>query len=277
MRVAQLSYPKLGFWSKLLSGRSSLSKLPVHKRQRKYSANPVQPTIYAIGDVHGRIDLLTKLHNSIDRDWAERDARGSMALEIYLGDLIDRGPGSANVVAELLKRKATRNCVFILGNHEVEFLHVLAGTAKPEQIMQWLRMGGAATAQSYGVKDIPRRIEQGTARFVATLKEGVPESHRQFLENSQLLYVAEPYLFVHAGIRPGLGLAQQSSVDLFSIREEFLLSDDKHDYVVVHGHTPVMDVQFLSNRINVDTGAFATNRLSCVRLDNDGTASLLID
>jgi serine/threonine protein phosphatase 1 len=143
--------------------------------------------------------------------------------------------------------------------------------------MNWLRNGGAATAMSYGVKDIPRRIEQATAHFMADIKKRVPEAHRQFLEKAQLFYAAEPYLFVHAGIRPGLGLDQQSSVDLLSIREDFLHSDERHDYVVVHGHTPVMNVQFLFNRINVDTGAFATNRLSCVRFDNDGMASLLID
>ncbi len=253
-----------------------MAKLPVHMRARKYPSNPSQPTIYAIGDIHGRLDLLTTLHKAIGKDWESRRLPGGTAIEVYLGDLIDRGPESAGVIAALLKRKATRDCVFLLGNHEAEFLRILSGSATPDMVMNWLRMGGSATAMSYGIKDIPRKADQSIARFVADLREQVSAAHRQFLDNAQLFYASEPYLFVHAGIRPGLGLAQQSSVDLLSIREDFLRSDVRHDYVVVHGHTPVLDVQFLSNRINLDTGAFATNRLSCVRFDNDGTASLLI-
>lgn len=275
MRIVELSSAKPGFWSKWLPGHRAARALSAHRRQRKYQANSGQPTIYVIGDVHGRLDLLEALHNAIDRDWAARGGAGAAVLEIYLGDLVDRGPNSAGVVARLLERKSTRPCVFILGNHEAEFLRVLAGTATPEQITNWLRMGGAATAMSYGVTDIPRRGEQDASGFIASLQARIPSAHLQFLESSHLFYVAKPYLFVHAGIRPGLLLVQQSSIDLLSIRDDFLLSDESHDYVVVHGHTPVMDVQFLANRINVDTGAFATNRLSCVRLDNDGNAAVL--
>src|ERR1700712_3525878 len=111
MRAVPLTYPKSGFWSNLLSGKKGLGKVPVLRRERTYSANPAQPTIYAIGDVHGRIDLLAKLHKSIDRDWSTRDRRG-VVVEIYLGDLIDRGPGSANVIDALLTRQTVRHCVF---------------------------------------------------------------------------------------------------------------------------------------------------------------------
>lgn len=258
-----------------MARRNVVLRSPGNLRQRKYPANSGQPTIYAIGDVHGRLDLLKRLHDAIDQDWAGTRAQGGIAVEIYLGDAIDRGPNSAGVIEELLKRRTERHCVFILGNHEAEFIRVLAGSATPEQVMHWLRMGGATTAMSYGAHEIPFQSEDGAAKFILTLGQRVPETHRWFLHNYKLFYVIEPYLFVHAGIRPGVPLTRQSNVDLLSIRDEFLLSEEKHEHIVVHGHTPVMSVQLLANRINVDTGAFATNRLSCVRLDNDGTATVL--
>ncbi len=246
---------------------------PVH--QRHYPANPDLPTHYAIGDVHGRLDLLTALHHAIDEDQAQQNTEGGQAIEVYLGDLIDRGPSSAGVIAQLLERGANRPCIFLRGNHEAEFMRVLEGAAQPAQIMTWLKFGGGATALSYGVSELPRFADEVALRFMAELQVRVPLSHRKFLARTQLYYVAEPYLFVHAGLRPGLALEAQSDLDLLTIRDEFLDSRKMYDHIVVHGHTPVMEVQFLANRINVDTGAFATNRLSCVRLDGSGTASLL--
>lgn len=262
---------KTGWFSRKLAAGRAIPRV----LQRKYPPNPDLPTYYAIGDVHGRLDLLTALHHAMDQDRQGPCPVGGHAIEVYLGDLVDRGPGSAGVIAELIKRSAARHCIFIRGNHEVEFMRVLDGNATPTQIVNWLRFGGTATAMSYGVMDLPRFDDENVLPFVAEMQERVPSSHRQFLAGSTLFHEALPYVFVHAGVRPGVALELQSGLDLLTIREEFLESKTDHGHIVVHGHTPVLEVQLLPNRINVDTGAFATNRLSCVRLDGTGTASVL--
>jgi serine/threonine protein phosphatase 1 len=231
----------------------------------RYPAAPHGLTLYLVGDIHGRLDLLLNVHRQIDEDRALR--AGGPAREIYVGDYIDRGPNAAGVVSKLIDRAAEVGAVFLRGNHEQILLDLLDGR---DCLEDWLSVGGTATLLSYGVA--PSLL----ARFVSPaairrqLEAALPAEHRRFYEQTRLYARLGAYLAVHAGLRPGIRLDQQSPMDLLCIRREFLQHSGDFGFVVVHGHTPVMAPELRSNRINIDTGAFATNRLTCLRIDADG-------
>jgi serine/threonine protein phosphatase 1 len=231
----------------------------------RYPPAPDGLTLYVVGDIHGRLDLLRDVHRRIDADKAR--VGGGPAREIYLGDYIDRGPSSADVVAELLDRAARVDTVFLRGNHEQMLLDLLAGQAILED---WLHVGGTATLLSYGVA--PRLIARlvSPAAIRRQLEAALPAAHRRFYEETRLYARLGPYLAVHAGLRPGLPLEAQSPMDLLCIRREFLQFAGDLGFIVVHGHTPAMAPELRPNRINIDTGAFATNRLTTLRIDADG-------
>jgi serine/threonine protein phosphatase 1 len=231
----------------------------------RYPSAPDGLILYLVGDIHGRLDLLRDVHRQIDADKAHHG--GGPAREIYLGDYIDRGPSSAGVVSQLLDRAAHVETVFLRGNHEQMLLDLLDGH---DCLEDWLHVGGTATLLSYGVA--PRLLARlvSPAAIRRQLEAALPAEHRRFYEGTRLYARLGPYLAVHAGLRPGIPLEAQTPMDLLCIRREFLQYAGDLGFVVVHGHTPVMEPELRPNRINIDTGAFATNRLTSLRIDTDG-------
>ena len=226
-------------------------------------SGPRRHRAYAIGDVHGRLDLLQSLLAAIEADIQSH--RKSKVSIVFLGDLIDRGPESAQVI-ELLRtyRPANAATHFLMGNHEEVMLRVLDG--ETELVDSWLRFGGAETLRSYGIepRDL-RRLDEGG--MIARLRAAVPDRHRRFLAGFSDSISFGDYLFVHAGIRPGIDLAEQTHSDLRWIREPFLTDSSDHGFVVVHGHTIINRVEVTSNRIGIDTGAFSTGTLTALAID----------
>lgn len=242
-------------FSRLFPSRSAL-KVPLR-------SIPSGERIYAIGDVHGRLDLTQKLLAIIGEDNARRAPAKSQV--IFLGDLIDRGPQSADVVeyARNLEND-TFSYRFLLGNHEEVFLKALAGDLKA--LTFFTRIGGRETILSYGVSeseylkcDYPELLEFLTAR--------VPRNHVEFFNRFDDMIVAGDYAFVHAGIKPGRPLAHQRPHDLRWIRSEFLDYPSPHEKIIVHGHTITHDVQFMQNRIGIDTGAYRSDKLTAIGLE----------
>jgi serine/threonine protein phosphatase 1 len=234
------------------------------RRRKRLARVPQGTRVYAVGDVHGRADLLAQLFSEIDADLKAHPAL--RVINVFLGDYIDRGPHSRQVLDLLLARSQRHETIFLKGNHEVlleEFLR------KPESFATWRDVGGIDTLLSYGIRppsnpDAPERM-----MLAQRLAEVLPPAHRQFLRNLERSFSCGDFFFVHAGVRPGVPLSQQADEDLFWIRNEFLNSGERFGKIIVHGHNPVMDVEFHSNRVNIDTGAFVTGRLSCLRIDSD--------
>lgn len=226
---------------------------------------PENEVIYAIGDIHGRDDLLGQLHASIEADLADSPA-GRSATVVYLGDYVDRGPDSRTVIDRLINRPiSAARSVYLKGNHEDAMLRFLAGEDGGET---WLGIGGGATARSYGVslRDIDNRaLSPELVR--RRLNDTIPPQHLAFLQRLRLTYEAGDYLFVHAGIRPGSAIEEQDPKDLLWIRGEFLKSRCRYGKIVIHGHSSGSEIVVRANRICVDTAAYATDRLSCVVLE----------
>jgi serine/threonine protein phosphatase 1 len=215
--------------------------------------------IYAIGDVHGRADLLARLLSQIELDLALHPA--SRPITVFLGDYIDRGPASKEVLELLVEWRGAQQAVFLKGNHEDFLLRFLKN---PAVLDDWRYCGGLETLISYGLKPPinPTPLEQ--AELAHGLAGALPATHRAFLGALELFFVCGEFLFVHAGLRPLVPIERQSEDDLLWIREEFLLWEKPFEKLVVHGHTPVHKVDIRPNRINIDTGAFATGRLTCM-------------
>jgi len=218
---------------------------------------------YAVGDVHGRLDLLEELLAKIHADLQHHPSRKT--LLVFVGDLIDRGPKSAQVIERLrtYKRQWIRP-FFLLGNHEEVLLRILGGDA--ELITKWRWFGGAECLQSYGLD--PEQFSQISDQLALELvREAIPKEHVQFLESFVDSCRFGDYLFVHAGIRPGVELEDQRQSDLRWIREPFLLDETDHGFVVVHGHTISSEVEERANRIGIDTGAYRTNVLTALAIE----------
>lgn len=237
----------------------------VSRKQPRSWAVPDGRRIYGVGDIHGRLDLLDRLLAQIDDD--DR-ARGSAASEfVFLGDLVDRGPDSRGVVERLLALAAERRPVrFLMGNHEQVFLRALEGDLKALRFLT--RIGGRETLLSYGITDEEYRglDFENLARIA---RERVPESHIRFLSAFENWIEIGDYLFVHAGLRPGVALEEQSLADLCWIRDDFLRHRDSFGKMVVHGHSISADIDERPNRIGIDTGAFASGRLTAIGLEGD--------
>jgi len=220
---------------------------------------------YAVGDIHGRLDLLDQILAKIEADDAPRAA--AITTIVFLGDLIDRGPQSAQVVERLRTyRPDFAEPVFLMGNHEEVLLRILAG--ETEILPDWLRFGGAECARSYGVDPVQlETVEPGTA--VRKLRRAVPKDHVTFLSEFADTASFGDYLFVHAGIRPGIPLERQDAEDLRWIRGPFLDDPSDHGVIVVHGHTIAEEVDEQPNRIGLDTGACWTGVLTAVGLQGN--------
>ena len=247
-----------------LFGGWSRAAPPVAARR---AVAPPDCRLHAIGDIHGRLDLLTALHGDIRADREARPHDGTDVV-IYLGDYVDRGPYSREVIEYLLGDPLPGfTAVHLMGNHDEAMLKFLEDvTIGPT----WASFGGESTLLSYGVRTTPdmigrRRFESMREQLIAKM----PQSHAGFLRGLELSYQAGDYLFAHAGIRPGVPLDKQAPDDLLWIRGTFLSSDADHGKVVVHGHTPTDEPQVRPNRIGIDTGAFASGILTCLVLEGE--------
>ena len=250
--------PRLLRWIRQIGGRKPAAESP----DVGYPGIDERSVLYVVGDIHGRSDLLDRIFKAINRNrLMDPDKR---ALEIYLGDYVDRGPDSAGVIARLRKRASRRPVRLLLGNHEAMFMDFLGGKSEHS----WLENGGMATAFSYGVDPwLGPDLREALIR-------AIPPEDLTFLNSLRPSFRYGPYFFVHAGIRPNRTIEDQSLDDLIWIRKEFLDHAGPFGPIVVHGHTPNAEPEFRPNRINLDTGAFATNRLTCLRIDKNGPVLL---
>lgn len=230
--------------------------------------------VYAVGDIHGRYDLFKRMLGELVRDAAER-AAGRRPIIILCGDYVDRGPDSAEVLAALtwLNQRQDYETHFLLGNHEQAMLRYIDD---PEDGRPWIGFGGAETLRSYGVT--PPDVAEEPGEHLAArdrLLAAMPASHLHLLHSLERLVTIGDYAFCHAGIRPGRALADQSLEDLLWIREPFLASTQRFEKIIVHGHSwSGPDPVIRANRIGIDTGAYETGVLTCIRLE-DGELSLL--
>jgi serine/threonine protein phosphatase 1 len=239
----------------------AIKKLFTPHPRRPLPAIPPGERVYAVGDVHGRLDLFDSLITAIEADDACRwPAKTTIVL---LGDLVDRGENSAGVLASaraLSKRRSTR---IICGNHEEMFLRCFDDL---ELIPHFLRYGGRETLLSYGADG--ELLSNGTPEEIQQLfREFVPAQDIHFMQGFENLLVIGDYLFVHAGISPGEQLEEQRIKDMRWIREPFLSHGGDHGYIVVHGHTVSEETVVRSNRIGVDTGAYLTGKLTALGLE----------
>ena len=220
---------------------------------------------YVVGDIHGRLDLLEDLLTKIHAELEHRPV--SKALLVFVGDLIDRGPSSAQVIERLRTySRADIQPIFLLGNHEEILLRILDGES--ELITKWRWFGGSECLESYGL-DAARLGRLSEEDALEVIRAAIPREHVEFLESFVDSYRFGDYLFVHAGIRPGIELEQQSQFDLRWIREPFLLDESDHGFVVVHGHTISNKVEERPNRIGIDTGAYRTDVLTALAIEGD--------
>ncbi|WP_428492678.1 metallophosphoesterase family protein [Rhodopila sp.] len=220
---------------------------------------PPGQRVYAVGDIHGCLDRLAALHEMIAEDIAERPVAHTTL--VHLGDYVDRGTDSAQVVDWLINRPPVPadEIVNLMGNHEHMMLSAVVGTER-EAPSQWLVNGGADSLASWGIaRTVP------AAEWAAR----IPLQHLMFLRDLEISRRIGPYLFVHAGIRPGVPLDSQSRQDMMWIREPFLSSAADYGVVVVHGHTPKREPVVAANRIAIDTGAVLGGALTCVVLQED--------
>jgi serine/threonine protein phosphatase 1 len=220
--------------------------------------------VYAIGDIHGRNDLLQALLAKIDADDAQRGPADTHI--IFLGDLMDRGPDSAGVIETAMAMKAAGKKVrFLMGNHEEVFVRACRKN-DPKITRFFLRIGGEATVLSYPIT----RMEYMTLdmeQLCERLTTLVPHEHLEFIESFEDQIVIGDYAFVHAGVRPGVPLADQKPSDLRWIREEFVEQRGDLEKVVVYGHTIYDDIEERGSRIGIDTGAYASDKLTALALE----------
>ncbi len=229
--------------------------------------------VYAIGDVHGCYDILTRLLAMIADDVAAR-GQGRRPLLVFVGDYVDRGPATAKVLSSLvwLQRHAPFEPRFLKGNHE-EML--LAWLDDPAESRGWLRVGGAETLRSYAVEP-PAEVDaiDDHLRARDDLLERMPASHLRFLQALELTLTLGDYAFVHAGVRPGVPLRKQVPADLLWIREPFLSHGKRFEKVIVHGHTwDSAEPMIREQRIGIDTGVYRTGVLTALRLEDGRIAS----
>ncbi|MGH6785821.1 MAG: metallophosphoesterase family protein [Novosphingobium sp.] len=226
-------------------------------------AVPAGERVYAVGDVHGRSDLFASLIEAIDADDAMRGA--ARTTVVLLGDLVDRGPDSAGVIRLARDWRARRKVRLIAGNHEEMFL---ASFTDRETCKHFLKYGGRETALSYPI-DRDAWNAADIAQAQALMEAHVPADDRRFLDNAEDMIAIGDYLFVHAGIAPGVPFEDQRTSELRWIREPFLSHRGNHGAVVVHGHTITRAPVLRANRIGLDTGAYQSGRLTALGLEGD--------
>jgi serine/threonine protein phosphatase 1 len=232
------------------------------------ASTPSDTRIYAIGDIHGRADLLIETIERIDDDLERRPIGHS--VEVYLGDYVDRGPDAKTVIDLLSVRLVTNRAICLRGNHEDMMERFLKD---PAHLEAWSQLGGLATLASYGVVPHPSGNET-SGDLHHRFCQMFPRSHLLFLQCLKPWLGCGDFLFVHAGIRPGVPFERQQLNDLIWIRGEFLESQLDHGKLIVHGHTPVPHPDIRANRINIDTGAVWTGALTCIAIE--GTSIMFL-
>ncbi len=239
---------------------------PVRPRRRRIDLgqNPPPYPIYAIGDVHGCLDELRDAEARIAHDMAVNHRPGMVVL---LGDYVDRGPASAHVLEHLIRpSEHGLRRIPLCGNHDDIFSKFVDD---PERYSEWLGMGGEQTLLSYGLDPygLGTRGKRQRAKLGDLLLETVPVPHRKFLANLPVSLTVGKLVFVHAGLRPGIPLLQQSDEDMLWIREAFLATGPQLPLLVVHGHTPHPEPDLGPGRIGIDTGAYYSGRLTVLKID----------
>jgi serine/threonine protein phosphatase 1 len=225
---------------------------------------PAGRRLYAIGDIHGRADLLRELHAMIRADAAAFEGEREI---VYMGDFVDRGDDSRQVLDMLIEEPLPGfESIHLMGNHEHALLNFLDD---PHAIPGWLSWGGRETLLSYGVSVGFATSDADLPRLRDELERAMPAHHAEFIENLQLFHRGGDYYFVHAGVRPGVSLDKQRFEDQLWIREPFNSSSRDHGAVIVHGHSICEQVEMLPNRIGIDTGAFCTGVLTCLVLEGE--------
>jgi serine/threonine protein phosphatase 1 len=250
---------------KKLAGLIGLGKVPARPRRARLQIDTTDTAIYAIGDVHGCLDELLALEQAIIADAAQLSGR---KLIIMLGDYVDRGPASAQVLNHLIAPPpAGFERICLAGNHEMQMLDYAEGRS---DLPPWLAIGAAATLHSYGID--PQRLDQvyrSTGQVDEIIRKTFPAAHLAFLRSLPVLVEAPRYVFVHAGFRPDMELDRQPDEDLITIRSAFYERAHLLTKYVVHGHTPVDEAERDGARINIDTGACFTGRLTALRIWQD--------
>ena len=235
--------------------------------QRQKKAQPRIPAgfrIYAVGDVHGRADLLIGLFARIDSDLQRRPS--VRPVQLFIGDYVDRGPDSRMVIDLLIARGRKHEMVCLKGNHELYLSQVLTDHSI---FSEWQQMGGIPTLLSYGLTPSGGAGAKSAQEVAVAFRQALPGSHRRFIDGLTLSFSFGDFFFAHAGVRPGIDLKKQTQHDLLWIRDDFLLHEGDYGKIVVHGHTPAKEPEVRSNRINIDTGAYATGKLTCLVLERD--------
>jgi serine/threonine protein phosphatase 1 len=222
--------------------------------------------VYAIGDIHGRYDLLLALMEKIGSDDWQRGRRNETKI-IFLGDYVDRGPQSRQVIDFILRlREKWPDMQCLMGNHEQVFQMAINGDESAVKFLLRPGVGGRETLMSYGLSE--RRLDLMDSKALTEwIVTGVPEAHKAFIASLDQRIVVEDYAFVHAGIAPGVPLAEQETADLYWIRDGFLDHEEPHPYMVIHGHTVTPQVDARPNRIGIDTGAYETGKLTAIGLE----------
>jgi serine/threonine protein phosphatase 1 len=221
---------------------------------------PPQTRIYAVGDIHGRSDLLTEVLARIDEDLERRPIE--FPMEVYLGDYIDRGADSKTVIDMLAVRLVRNRAICLRGNHEALMEAFLED---PSGLRPWLPVGASQTLASYGIRP-PFQVE-AAVELRQALIDALPRTHELFFRCLHNSFSCGDFLFVHAGVRPNIPISEQDPHDLMWIRGEFLNWTQHHGKFIVHGHTPVPHPDIRNNRINIDTGAWRTGVLTCVAIE----------
>ena len=239
-------------------------------KQAATITEPIEGQAYIIGDIHGCFDEMEALLGYIKADVIARPQQRTQL--IFLGDLIDRGPKSCQVVDFLRNFNPDWAEVhFLMGNHEEVYLSVMGGSLS--SLASWFQFGGRECARSYSVENLGR-IYADPEGLLREIRRKVPQSHIDFVSSFRDYLVVGPYLCVHAGIRPRIKLENQKPKDFRWIREGFVNYTKPHDYIVVHGHTIVPEPVIHSNRIAIDTGAYTGGPLTALRIDKVGQAFL---
>ena len=259
MDTPKITASKFARWSKPF--QKAFDRTPAVSATRRV---PDGKRVYCVGDIHGRDDLLRDVAERVEADLKSRSF--DHAVTVFLGDYIDRGPGSKRVLEQLASGEWPTSIIALAGNHEDFLLTFLDNAAILDF---WRGQGGLETLHSYGVdvgpamagRDFKEVQEQFTAHF--------PKHHRSFLDGLNVSVVFGDYFFCHAGVRPGVSLDRQTRDDLLNIREPFLSSEAEHGKLIVHGHTPAVAPEIRPNRIGIDTAAYATGRLTCLVLEKD--------
>lgn len=235
--------------------------------QGRRPALPAGLRIYAVGDIHGHLDLLDELLSRVNADIALRPV--ARPVFVFLGDYIDRGPCSRETIDRLIKLGGTSECVFLKGNHEQIAIKCLSD---PNLFDRWMRLGGVETLVSYGIA--PGNLANGKqiVELQSAFHGALPQAHLRFFRDQQTSFACGDFFFAHAGVKPRVELSRQAENDLLWIREEFLSSNEDFGKIVVHGHTPTREIEVRPNRINIDTGAFATGRLTCLVIEEESLA-----